>query len=157
MKGNGAGVAERLEETAEMGEGQEETQEQLQTAYLKLKNLTRPDGSLVTLSRQELGLLHKMLTAPEQFREEQVFLIADFLDEDEALDHVAAFYEAKDLGMDTSFNVAFMFALAASNRKGGKSNRVAMLLDALSHQKFTSNVKNKKGDGYVSPASPLSG
>jgi|SRR3989304_7232906 len=134
----------------------EESQEQLESAYKKLGDLTR-GGSPLRFTRQELGLLHRMMTAPEEFREEQVFLLCDFLDENEALDHVAAFYEAKELGMDTGFNVAFMFALAASNRKMGRTNRIAAILDAMSHQKFTSNVSGKgKGAQYVNPRSPLS-
>lgn len=134
-----------------------ESMEQLNVARLNLDKLKREDGVMVQMGKQELSLLQKMLTAPESVKDMQVFLIADFMDEEEALDHVAAYFEAKELGMDTNFNIAFMFALCATNRKGGKSNRVAMLLDSLQHVKYTTNTNSgKKGDGYYNPRSPIS-
>lgn len=135
---------------------EEESPEQIKAVLKNLSDLKREDGSLVRLTPQQLSLLQKMLTAPEEHKREQVFLICDFLDEEEALDHVAAYYEALDLGMDAGFNVAFMFALAASNRKGDKTNRVAMLLDALQHVKYTANTVGQK-HGDRNPRSPISG
>ncbi len=123
----------------------------------RFDNIAEGQGAAIKLSRAELGLLHKMITAPEEWRKEQVFLMADFLDEDEALDHVAAYYEALDLGMDTGFNVAFIFALAACSRKMVKNNRVALLLDSMQHVKYTANVpKDYQGGGPVKHNSPLS-
>lgn len=132
-----------------------ETMEELKAATLRVDKL-RDDGVLVSMGKQELSLLQKMLTAPESAKDMQVFLIADFMDEDEAHDHVAAYFEAKELGMDTDLNIAYIFAMCSTNRKGSKTNRVAMLLDALQHVKYTTNTQqDKKGDGYKS-RSPLS-
>lgn len=135
-----------------------ETQEQLDTAYKKLKDLMGKgqDGSLVTFGRQELSLMQKLLsTGSEEYREQQLWRMCDFMDEDEAKDHVEAYYEAKDLGMDTSFNIAYAFALCSANRKINRTNLVAQLLDALQHGKWASNPQGKGKDG-VNPRSPLS-
>ena len=134
-----------------------ETQEQLQTACKKLGDLTRSDGSLVSLTKQDLSLLQWMLRATsEEYREQSMWRMCDFCDEDEALDHVAAYYEAKDLGMDTSFNVAFMFALTSANRKGLRTNLMALISDTLQHGKWVSAQPKGKDHGYTNPRSPLS-
>lgn len=142
------------------GHGEEdqipESQEQLEGAFKKLSELTRRDGSLVTLTKQDLSLLQQMLRGvTEEYREQSMWRMCDFCDENEALDHVAAYYEAKDLGMDTTFNVAFMFALCSANRKGFKNNVIAVISDTLQHGKWV-GTKQKGKDGYVSPRSPLS-
>jgi hypothetical protein len=133
-----------------------ETQEQLNVARLKLSNLTRPDGQLVRLSPQQLSLMMRMLAVgSDKYNEQVMWRMCDFLDEEEAKDHVAAFYEAQDLGMDTGFNVAFMFALCSTNRKGNKTNLMSMLTDALHNFKYTDNSRRKKGE-YSNPGrSPL--
>jgi len=137
---------------------QPESDEQLHAIQAKLNELTRKDGSVVTLTPQELGLLQTILrTTTEQFREEQMFRMMDFMDWDEALDHVAAYYEAKDLGMDTSFNVAFMFALCSVNRKGSRNNLIANILDTMQMGTWArSNNSGKKKDDTRNPRSPLS-
>ena len=136
--------------------GETESQEQLDSAYKKLKDLARPDGSLVSVTKQDLSLMQWMLRAvSEEYKEQAMWRMCDFCDEDEALDHVAAYYEAKDLGMDTSFNVAFMFALTSANRKGQKNNLMAQLLDAMQHGKWATASSKGKGDGYKNPRSPL--
>jgi len=139
-------------------EVEEETEEQLQVAHKKLTDLVGngKDGALVTFGKQELSLLQKVLsTGSEKYREEQMWRMCDFIDEDEALDHVAAYYEARDLGMDTSFNVAFAFALSSANRKINRNNLVAQLLDALQHGKWANAPQGKKKDG-TNARSPLS-
>ena len=139
-------------------EAEPESQEQLNAAMLQLKNLTRADGALVQLTKQDLGLLRTILSAStEEFKEQLMWRMADFVDEDEALDHVAAYYEAKELGMDTGFNVAFMFALCSANRKYNRTNLMAQIFDTLSHQKITSNAPRYKNAGNTNPRSPLSG
>ena len=132
---------------------EEESPEQLNRAYKKLEDLTREGG--FHLTKQELGLLHKLITAPDRFTESQFWLIADFLDGEEALDHVAAFHEAKELGMDVTFNIDFVFALCASNRGWNKTNRASSIIDAMHHLKTTSNVGMRKNDASTNPRSPL--
>jgi len=136
-------------------EGEEETQEQLQTAVKKLEDLAGGGASMVTFTKQDLGLMKQILTAvSEEYKEQIMWRMCDFLDEDEALDHVAAFYEAKDLGMDTSFNVAFMFALVSANRKTNKTNLIAQILDTMQHGKWIPSFKKGQGNGHH-PRSPL--
>lgn len=136
-------------------EAEPETQEQLETAYVNLKDVARP-GAMLQFGKQELGLLHTILRAStEEYKELAMWRMCDFIDEDEAQDHVAAYYEAKELGMDTSFNVAFMFALCSVNRKGNRSNLIAQLTDTLQHGKWAaSNTKDRSHNG-VNPRSPL--
>lgn len=141
----------------ENGEGSdEETQEQIDGAIKKLGSLSRGDGSLVSISKQDLSLLKQILTAAtEEYKAQVMWRMCDFVDENEALDHVAAYYEAKDLGMDTNFNVAFIFALVSSNRKTNHSNLIGQLIDAVQHGKWAQNAgKGKSSNGYSS-RSPL--
>lgn len=140
-------------------EPEAETQEQLNVAYKKLSELSRGNGSLVTMSKQELSLLQKMLsTGTEDYRESQMWRMCSFLDEEEALDHIAAYYEAKELGMDTTFNVSFAFALCSANRKGNFANNLMSLLtDTLQNGKWANAEKGKRKDGNYNPRSPLSG
>lgn len=136
-------------------EPEEESQEQLGASAKLLSTLHRGDGSLVSMTKQELGLLKQILTAAsEEYKEQIMWRMCDFIDEDEALDHVAAYYEAKDLGMDTGFNVAFMFALVSANRKTTHTNLMAQLIDAVQHGKWASNFVKGKGNGH-NPRSPL--
>ena len=137
-------------------EPKEESQEQLQEVARKLKGLTREDGSVVSMSKQELGLLQRMLQAnTEKYKEQAMWRMCDFIDENEALDHVAAYYEAKELGMDTDFNVAFMFALCSANRKIAKTNLIAQLMDTMQHGQWARNQNKGKNDNGRSPRSPL--
>lgn len=103
---------------------------------------------LASLNAEGLSLLKQMITVPEQFRKQQIFLLAEFMDGEEALDHVAAYYEAEELGMTTDFNVAYMLALAATNRKeNSRYNRVAAILGSLSSFRYTTNQpKSEKHD-----------
>jgi len=80
--------------------------------------------------------------------------MCSFLDDDEAKDHVAAYYEAKDLGMDTSFNVAYAFALCSANRKAGWNNLIGNLLDTMQHGKWAQAPQGKVKNG-ANPRSPL--
>ncbi len=150
----GLDVTERLEE----GNGhQEESQEQLEGVLKKLSSLHRGDGSVVSMSKQELGLLQTILrSSTEKYREEIFWRMVDFIDQDEALDHVAAFYEAKELGMDTTFNVSFVFALCSVNRKGVRNNLSAMIMDTIQFGQHARNGYNQKGrDASKNRRSPI--
>jgi len=132
-----------------------ETQEQLDTAYKKLSDLSGGGTSMVTMSKQDLSLMKQILTAAsEEYKEQIMWRMCDFVDEDEAFNHVAGYYEAKDLGMDTSFNVAFMFALVSANRRTNKTNLIAQLLDARQHVKWAPNLTKGQKNGH-NPRSPL--
>lgn len=138
------------------GHHEEESPEQLQAAVKKLDALTRGTGSVVSLTKQELGLMQTLLrTTTEKYREETLWRMADFLDDDQALDHVAAYYEAKELGMDTSFNVAFVFALCSVNRKGAETNLLSSILDSLQMAKHAGNTYRKDERGSNNPRSPI--
>jgi len=150
-------MAKELElETGPDGhEPEEETQEQLDTAYKKLRDLAGGGTSMVTMTKQDLSLMKQILTTTsEEYKEQMMWRMCDFLDEDEALNHVAAFYEAKDLGMDTGFNVAFMFALVSANRKTNKTNLISQILDTMQHSKWIPSFKKGQGNGH-NPRSPL--
>lgn len=137
-------------------EDEEESQEQLNAAYKTLDGLIS-EGSLTSITKQDLSLLKQILAAStEEYREHTMWRMCDFLDEDEAYDHVAAYYEAKDLGMDTGFNVAYTFALCSTNRKGIKNNLIAQMLDTLQHGKWAQSGVKGRSNGDKSPRSPLS-
>lgn len=147
LSDNGDKGAEALEELS---------QEEINTHYKRLSDLKRGDGVITTFSKQQLSLMHKMLTAPEKEELNQVLLIADFLSDEEADDELAAYFEAKRLNMDTGWNIAHMISRCAVNRKGTKTNRVAELLEAMSHLKYTTNMPGKKYDDRSNSRSPLS-
>ena len=133
-----------------------ETQEQLDTAYKKLSDLSGGGTSMVTMSKQDLSLMKQILTAAsEEYKEQIMWRMCDFVDEDEAFNHVAGYYEAKDLGMDTGFNVAFMFSLVSANRKNNRSNLISQLLDALQHAKWAPSQAQRRNNGSGSSRSPL--
>ncbi len=134
----------------------EETPEQLQQVMKNLMDLKGPNGQALSLGKQELSLLQKILSVgTEKYREEVMWRMMDFVSEDEAKDMVNAYYEARDLGMDTSFNVAYAFALCSVNRRGGfKSNLVATLGDILQHGKWAMNQR-KGQDGTGNTRSPI--
>lgn len=136
---------------------EQESQEELNAIGRRLEGLTRGDGSVVTMTKQELSLLQKMLsTGTEEFKEQQMWRMCSFLDQEEALDHIAAYYEAKDLGMDTGFNVAYAFALCSANRKGNFANNLlSMLTETLQHGKWATAQKVKTNDSGRNPRSPL--
>ncbi len=138
------------------GEGPEaETQEQLNAVRKNLEDLAGEGTSLVTMSKQDLSLMKQILAAAsEEYKEQIMWRVCDFVDEDEALDHVAAYYEAKDLGMDTTFNVAFMFALISTNRKTTNTNLISKILGTLQYSNWTQKSKGKS-DGNRSSNSPL--
>ncbi len=149
-----------LEPGEQSGNGHSmETMEQLDGVMKRLKDLKRPDGQLVSLSKQELGLLQTILrSTTEDYREEQLWRMVDFMDDEQAKDHVDAFYEAKELGMDTSFNVAYAFALCSVNRKGAnRNNLTAMLMDTIQFGQHARAYNNTgKKDGSRNPRSPIS-
>jgi hypothetical protein len=144
-------------EVSDNGHSEEaETQEELNAIGIRLSTLTRKDG-ILTMSRQELSLLQKILsTGTEDFRSEQMWRMCSFLDQEEALDHIAAYEEAKELGMDTGFNVAYAFALCSANRKGNfNNNLIAVLSETLQHGKWANAQRTKSNDSGRSSRSPL--
>ena len=150
-KNNGNSAPEALTDT------EEESQEQLDRVAKQFELEELAGGQIVTITRQELSLLQKMLsTATEAYKEETIWRMGSFLNEDEAMDHVAAYYEAKELGMDTSFNVAYMFALCSTNRPHNfASNLISQLTSTLTNAKFNQSMKGKSDHGSTNPRSPL--
>lgn len=138
------------------GDHEEETQEELQTAYKKLSELAGPDGSVVRMSKESLSMMKQMIHGPDKYNDlTQILLICDFLSEDEANDELNAFYEAKRYGMDTQYNVDHALSRASINRKGGhSSSRVAVLLETLGRQNFKSG-KQREHNGNRNPRSPI--
>lgn len=146
----------KLGSNGQDGDVEEETQEQLNTAYKNLLELGDGKTSMVTMSKQDLSLMKQILTAAsEEYKEQIMWRMCDFIDEDEALDHVAAYYEAKELGLDTGFNVAFMFALVSTNRKTSKSNLIALILDTVQHGKWAPRITKGRANGNITARSPL--
>ena len=155
-EGNGHGDTALLQETEPLEEV--ETQEELQSAHKKLSDLVRGDGRLISMSKEQLGLLKQFIHAPESETDSfiSIVFLLDFVSEDERQDVVNAYYEAKALGMDTKWNMADALSRAATNRKGAHVNsRVATIGDIMSHQKQTSYTGGSKKSGYVNPKSPL--
>lgn len=142
------------------GNGHEpETEEQLGNVLKTLSELKRGNGQVISMSRQELGLLQTILrSATETYREEVFWRMVNFIDQEEALDHVAAFYEAKELGMDTTFNVSYVFALCSvSNKKRGWNNLNGLITDTMQYGQHARANNSKKGNsGSKNPRSPLS-
>jgi len=138
--------------------GDNETLEELQKSYKRLSDLKGQDGVLVSLTKQDLSLLKQMLHAPDGGDDFiKIVQICDFIDEEERNKELDAFYEAVRLGMDTKYNIAHATSCASINRKGAHNNsRVAALLDALSHTKYTSNQPKGGDRGSSNPRSPLS-
>lgn len=133
-----------------------ETDEELQVVRKKLDQIARGDSPILSFSKQQIGLLNKFVNPPDKGDDFiRIVQICDFLDEDEANRELEAFYEAVRLGMSTSYNVAHALSRASINRKGAhKNSRVASILDALSHQKLTSNVPRSK-DASTNARSPI--
>ena len=100
---------------------QTESQEELENSIKQIEALMGKgrDGSLVTLGKQELGLLQRILsTGSESYKEEQFWRMCSFLDEDEAKDHVDAFYEARDLGwMSASMSLTPLLSFRQTERR----------------------------------------
>jgi len=148
----------KLEDRSNGHDPEEETQEQLNTVHKRLEDLIggSEGTSMVTMTKQDLSLMKQILTAAsEEYKEQIMWRMCDFIDEDEALDHVAAFYEAKDLGMDTDFNVAFIFALVATHRKTAGTNLISQILGSLQMAKWAPSSKKGSSYGNSNPRSPL--
>ena len=134
-----------------------ETSETLKKTFQNLDDFEGKDGVLVSMSKQQLSILKQMINAPEHPRElTEILLICDFLSEGEADDELTAFYEAKRLGMDTQFNIDHALSRAAINRKGHRTSRAAMVMDTMSHYKYTGNAPKGNYERSSSPRSPLS-
>jgi len=150
FKLNGDGDAAEVEAT-------EESPAELAAIHKKLSELKGEDGQVVSLTPQQLGILKQLLHPPDKYNNmTEILLICDFLSEEEADDELAAFYEAKRLGMDTQFNIDHALSRAAINRKGHRTSRAALIMDTMSHQKYTSNTPGGKREHSGNPRSPLS-
>jgi hypothetical protein len=158
MPGNGHNSPLDLNSTVP-DNNQDETQEELQAVHKKLSDLTREDGILVSLTKQQLSLLQQMLHSPDDGDKfTKIALTLDFESEDERRKVVAAFYEAVRLGMNTDWNISDALSRCATNRKNShRTSRVGFIGETLSHSKFTSNVPRGKESGSSNPRSPLSG
>lgn len=150
FKLNGSGSTDEIEETAE----------EVQAAHIKLSALQGRDGQLTTMGKTELSLLKSLDAGPANTDDRFTSNLrhANFIDDDERMDHIAAYNEAIYLGMDTEFNIQVLEGLKGTNRKGGfKNNLIAAFLDGISHQKYTSNTpKGGSSSGSSNPRSPLS-
>jgi len=135
---------------------EDESQEQIESAFKDLSALVGKEGtSMVTLSKQDMSLLKHILTAAsEEYKEQIMWRLCDFIDEDEGMDHVNAYFEAKDLGMSTDYNIAITFSLVSSNRKTNKSNLMAQIMDTVQHGKWAPNFSKGKSNGH-NPRSPI--
>jgi hypothetical protein len=138
----------------------EETEAGLQIARKTLESLApQGGGGLVSsLTKGDMTLLKQMLHVSSDTSDDfiKITLICDFMDDEEANRELNAFYEAERLGMCTKYNIAHALSRAAINRKGAHQNsRVASLLDALSHQKYTSNQPRSSDSGNRNPKSPI--
>lgn len=119
----------------------------LDAALQNLSDISGKNGAVAALSSKEISLLRQMIGSNAEKTDDfiKIVQICDFLDEEEANNELAAYYEAVRLGMSTEFNIAHALSRASINRKENHRNsRVAALLDALSHQKFTSNQPGTK-------------
>jgi hypothetical protein len=145
--GNGTGTLE----------AEPETQEQLDTIGRRLSELKRADGSVVHFTKQELTLLKQILsTGTEKFREETIWRMCSFMDKEEAHFAVSAYYEAVETYMDTSFNIAMVFAQCSINSKGNFTNNlISFLGGTLQNGKWPQEQRDKN---YASknPRSPIS-
>lgn len=138
--------------------GEPESQEQLDSTYKWLRDLKRPDGTVVSLSKQELGVIAKTLApagADDLSPLVQYLMIADYIDEDEADNVSGAIAEADRYGMSREPILVWIANRIATNRKGLRTNRVAQLYDMFSHTKFTTNQTQGKKDGFINPRSPI--
>lgn len=144
LNGHGQNDAEDIEDAAVLA-----------SARKKLDEISRGEG-MYSVSKTEIGLLKQMLRAPEKADAfSQIVQACDFLDVDEANNELDAFYEAIRLGMSTEYNISHALSRASINRRGAhNSSRVGALLDAMSHQKFTTNQPRGK-DGNSNPRSPI--
>jgi hypothetical protein len=132
--------------------------EEMQAINKRFSQIRRDDGAIISATKQDVTLMKQMIHPPDKADEFiRILGICDFISEDEANCELDAFYEAIRLGMSTEYNIAHALSRASVNRKGAHHNsRVASLLDALSHQKITSNMPRGKESGSTNPRSPLS-
>jgi len=141
------------------GDTEDESQEQLDTAYKRLSDLVGDgrDGSLVTFGKTEMSLMQKILsTGTEKYRDQIFWRLVSFVDPRESMIHVNAYYEAVNLGMNTEYNVALMFALCSTYAHRTGTNLISQILDTLQHGKWAGNQQKRGNDGAHN-RSPLSG
>jgi len=126
-----------------------ESQEELEAVHKKLSELARKDGQVITMAKQQLTLLKHLITPPESEKHKDLFyalMICDFLDDEEADNELAGFFEAERLGMDRDWNLAHMLSRVSINRKGPKTNRPNSIIEMFMHQKLTTNYAGNRND-----------
>lgn len=132
----------------------------LAIAKEKIDGWKNEKSAVSNIVQNELGLLKTVLMASayEDLKEHLFWRMCSFCDEEEALDHVAAYHEAKELGMDTDLNINFIFALCSANRQINHSNLVSEVLGSISSFHYTTNErKDRKGRSGDAERGPLSG
>ncbi len=137
--GHGGGVADEVLEGVE------------KQAAIDLLARKRGDSSIATMARQQLGVIQRTLQPPEGESEQServALLLADMLDDDEALDMVAAIEERKLVGISLAPLINLMLARCAVNRKGAHTNRVAQALEAIGKTTIYSNMGKGNGNKH---------
>lgn len=123
----------------------------------RLREVNRGDAQVTAMSKNEMSLMKGVAAPPPDTRDRFTHALhnANFIDDDEARIHVAAYDEAVRLGMNTEFNIQMLESLRGTNRKGGfHSNLTAAIFDALSHSKITSN-QPRSASGNTNKNSPI--
>ena len=107
-------------------------------------------GAVTNFMEAQLGIHKTLLTAGvyDEMKKFTFWRMCKFIDEDEALDHVAAFYEAEELGMSTDFNISYVFALCSANRKINTTDLISSILGSMSSFRYITNQpKGNKDHG----------
>ena len=161
-----------VEEALGMANGQQNKQESLTgederlTPVLKeLSELAHRDGQVVSLTPQQLSLLQQFIHHPDSFQDDpmiQMCFVLEFEDDDERRCVMDAYAEARELGMDISWNIRDAISRAATPSKmGQRMSRVQLIGEILTHSKFTTNYQpssgnnNQGGRNGGRPNSPL--
>jgi hypothetical protein len=122
---------------------------QVKGAVFKLEQMKRGDGNVVKSMEAQLGVLQRIVTAPQKNEEyRQALLLANFLSPEEADRAVNAIAWCNRYDGDLGPIVDKLIARCAV--KGG---RVADVIDALTHMRLTTNYSGRQ-DGS-NPRSPI--
>jgi hypothetical protein len=112
--------------------------EAIKGAVFNLADLKREDGILTRNTQQYQSLLHRLITADHKHVPSE-FKTALFRNSDEADDAVAAYIEAKDLGLDVE-----PVLLQVSARSAGVNLQlVRLIMEGLTHTTWTSATQQQ--------------
>ena len=118
-------------------------------AQFDLNELRQPDAILASQSGQYKGVVPSVISVPTgEDKELQWLLQSDFVSDEMALKAVNAITERERYGVDTKPILLYLAAQCAVNRKGPKTNRTAMVLEAMMHYKVTTTRQQGKGNDY---------